>query len=180
MFAGFVGEKLLTAAVSGAYFASPSAGSIVRVVEEIATRDNPILFIVANYTGDRLNFGFAKEELTLKGFKDVRLYVFGDDLSPYLTNTAPEDVQRKRRGLAGIAFVHRIAGALAEQGKSLNEIEHLLSQLPELIFTISISLSACDIPGFGASFQLPDDQMELGLGVHGETGIKRVPLLTTK
>lgn len=179
MFAGFVGPNMLTAAVSGSYFASPSAGQIITLVEQIAQMDTPVLMIVANYTGDRLNFGLAKESLTLKGFKDVRLFVFGDDLAPYLAHeTHSEDVQRKRRGLAGIAFIHRIAGVLSEQGKGLDEIECRLNQLSKLIYTISISLSACDIPGHGASFQLNADQMELGLGVHGESGIKRVPLST--
>ena len=180
MFAGFVGPNMLTAAVSGSYFASPSAGQIIKLVEEIGSVDCPVLLIVANYTGDRLNFGLAREELTLKGFQDVRLFIFGDDLSPYLTSTDDEEIQRNRRGLAGIAFVHRICGALSEQGKSLDEIECRLAQLSKLVYTISISLSACDIPGHGASFQLQSDQMELGLGVHGESGIERIPLLPAR
>lgn len=180
MFAGFVGPHMLTAAISGQYFASPSAGQITKLVGEIATVDTPVLLVLANYTGDRLNFGLAREELTLKGFKDVRLVVFGDDLSPYLTGTEAKDVQRKRRGLAGLGFVHRIAGVLSEQGKSLDEIEHCLGQLSKLIYTISISLSACDIPGHGASFELPADAMELGLGVHGESGIERISLRSAR
>lgn len=179
MFAGFVGPRLLTAAVSGSYFASPSAGQIIRLVEEIADLETPILLLLANYTGDRLNFGLAKEYLTLQGYKDVRMFVFGDDLAPFLSEKAKtEDVTLKRRGLAGIAFVHMISGILSEQGKSLDEIECCLNQLSKLIYTISISLSACDIPGHGASFELKDNQMELGLGVHGESGIERIELMS--
>ena len=178
MFAGFVGPHLLTAAVSGSYFASPSAGQIVKLIEQIATMDTPILLVLANYTGDRLNFGLAKEQLAMKGYHNIELFVFGDDLAPFLTNTNNEDVGAKRRGLAGITLIHKIAGVLSERGKSLCEIQNSLSQFSKLIFTISISLSAADIPGHGASFQLEPDSMELGLGVHGESGVKRVNLLS--
>ncbi|KAI2804928.1 hypothetical protein BLOT_003916 [Blomia tropicalis] len=141
MFAGFVGPRLLTAAVSGSYFASPSAGQIIRLVEEIADLETPILLLLANYTGDRLNFGLAKEYLTLQGYKDVRMFVFGDDLAPFLSEKA-----KNRRCDAETTRPSR--------------------------------LSACDIPGHGASFELKDNQMELGLGVHGESGIERIELMS--
>lgn len=173
MFAGFVGPHSLTAAISGSYFASPPAGQIIKLVEQIATSDTEILLLLANYTGDRLNFGLAKEQLAMKGFSRVEMFVFGDDIAPYLTATKQVD-ERNRRGLAGIVFIHKIAGVLSERGKSLAEIQSSLDQFSKLIHTISISLSAADIPGHGASFQLGRDCMELGLGVHGESGVKRI------
>lgn len=187
MFTGFVGPAALTAAISGQYFASPSAGQIARLVEAISggRRSCPVVLVLANYTGDRLNFGLAKEALTLAGYADVRMVVFGDDLTPYLTTTNGEEgcentkeiselQQSRRRGLAGIAFVHRIAGAMSEEGATAASIERRLNSLSSLVYTLSISLSAVDIPGVGASFSLPGDQMELGLGVHGESGIERM------
>ncbi|KAH7637574.1 hypothetical protein HUG17_8678 [Dermatophagoides farinae] len=181
MFAGFVGTKQLTAAVSGSYFASPSAGAIMRLVEQIAGPDSSILFIQANYTGDRLNFGLAIEYLRLHGYKNLGSFVFGDDLAPFVTGgLCGEDYQIKRRGLAGIIFVHRIAGVLSERGQSLSQILDYLQRISRLIYTFSVSLSAADIVGHGASFRLPDDQMELGLGVHGESGVRRSRLLSTR
>ena len=193
MFTGFVGPAALTAAISGQYFASPSAGQIARLVGAISggRRSCPVVLVLANYTGDRLNFGLAKEALTLAGYADVRMVVFGDDLTPYLSTTtngeeeegcentkesaAAESIQQsRRRGLAGIAFVHRIAGAMSEEGATAAAIERRLNSLSSLVYTLSISLSAVDIPGVGASFSLPADQMELGLGVHGESGIERM------
>lgn len=188
MFTGFVGPAALTAAISGQYFASPSAGQIARLVEAISggRRSCPVVLVLANYTGDRLNFGLAKEALTLAGYADVRMVVFGDDLTPYLRTTNGEEEgcentkeiselqQSRRRGLAGIAFVHRIAGAMSEEGATAASIERRLNSLSSLVYTLSISLSAVDIPGVGASFSLPTDQMELGLGVHGESGIERM------
>lgn len=181
MFAGFVGTKQLTAAVSGSYFASPSAGAIMRLVEQIAGPDSSILFIQANYTGDRLNFGLAIEYLRLHGYKNLGSFVFGDDLAPFVTGgLCGEDYQIKRRGLAGIIFVHRIAGVLSERGQSLSQILDYLQRISRLIYTFSVSLSAADIVGHGASFRLPNDQMELGLGVHGESGVRRSRLLSTR
>ncbi|XP_027204409.2 triokinase/FMN cyclase-like [Dermatophagoides pteronyssinus] len=181
MFAGFVGPKQLTAAVSGSYFASPSTGAIMRLVEQITKPDSSILFITANYTGDRLNFGLANEYLRLRGYKNIEAFVFGDDLAPFLTTVAggeKNNIQIKRRGLAGIVFVHRIAGVLSERGQTLSQILSYLNRISRLIYTFSVSLSAADIVGQGASFRLPNDQMELGLGVHGESGVRRCRLMS--
>lgn len=178
MYAGFVGPKLLTAAISGAYFASPSAGSIVKLVEQIADHNSQVLLMHANYTGDRLNFGLAKEYLTLNDYKNVDWFVFGDDLSPFLDGTPSDEIERKRRGLAGILFIHKIAGVLSERGKCLKEIKKYLQHVSKFIFTLSISVSGANIPGRGPSFQLDDDQMEVGLGIHGESGIERTKFMS--
>ncbi|OTF83335.1 hypothetical protein BLA29_001093 [Euroglyphus maynei] len=142
MFAGFVGPRQLTAAISGSYFASPSAGAIMRLVEQIAQPDSNILFIQANYTGDRLNFGLAIEYLRLHGYKNLGWFVFGDDIAPFVAggDMFSEECQIKRRGLAGIVFVHRIAGVLSERGQSLSQILDYLNRislLPPTFATLS-------------------------------------------
>lgn len=181
MGAGYVGPYMLSASLSGSYFASPPSGQIIKLVEQIADIDTPVLLIINNYTGDRLNFGLAKEYLKLERFKDVRLFIFGDDFAPfYKKDTRDLDVSLQRRGLAGVLFINKIAGVLAELGTSLEDMENWLNRLKQLIFTFSVSTSACDIPGHGASFRLEPNQMELGLGVHGESGVERHTLGTAR
>lgn len=181
MGAGYVGPYMLSAALSGSYFAAPPSGQIIKLVEQVADVDTPVLLVINNYTGDRLNFGLSLEYLKLEQFKDVRLFVFGDDFAPfYKKDTRGLDVSLQRRGLAGVLFINKIAGVLAELGTSLDEMERWLNRLKQLIFTFSVSTSACDIPGHGASFQLEANQMELGLGVHGESGVERRPLGTAR
>lgn len=172
MFAGFVGSGLLTAAISGDIFASPPTRRIIKLIETLVENgsQSEILLIVANYTGDRLNFGLAKEHLALKGYK-IDMLIFGDDVAFY-----GEGKKAGRRGLAGVSLIHKIAGSLAEQGLKLHEIKEKLISCSELIGTISISLSSCNIPGTGSSFTLASDEIELGLGVHGEAGVQRLPL----
>ena len=172
MFPGFVGTGLLTAAVSGDIFASPPTRRTVKLIEKITENKtkNEVLIIIANYTGDRLNFGLAREHLLLKGYK-IDLFVFGEDVAFY-----GEGKKIGRRGLAGISLIHKIAGALAEEGMSLKEIKTTLTDFSELIGTISVSLSSCNIPGTGSSFTLASDEIELGLGAHGEAGVQRLKL----
>ena len=178
MFAGFVGKGLLTAAISGEFFASPSMGQIVKTVETICEKNDEILFVVANYTGDRLNFGLAKESLGKKGFKNIEMFCFGDDISQMLSSNFQG--LKHRRGLAGIDFLIKIAGSASESGKNLNEIYEILQSESAKICTISVSMTACEIPGIGASFILEQNQMELGLGIHGEPGVERIEIMTVQ
>ncbi|CAG2160448.1 unnamed protein product [Oppiella nova] len=172
MFAGFVGSGLLTGAVAGDIFASPPPGKTMKLIETIVDKNakNEILIIVANYTGDRLNFGLVRERALLKGFK-VDMFIFGEDVAFY-----GEGKMTGRRGLAGISLIHKIAGALAEEGKDLKAIKSALEEYAPLIGTISISLTSCNIPSLGSSFTLASDEIELGLGVHGEAGVQRLKL----
>ena len=174
--AGFVGKGLLTGSISGKIFAAPPAGKILKLIKTIAKRDksNQVLLIFPNYTGDRLNFGLACEKAKLEGYK-VETHVFGDDCTFY-----GEEKRVGRRGLAGIVLAHKIAGALTEEGKSLEQIKQVLLQVDKSIGTISISLSECNIPGLGSSFSLGQDEMELGLGLHGEAGFTRLKVSSAK
>uniref|UniRef100_A0A8B9G5V1 Triokinase/FMN cyclase n=1 Tax=Amazona collaria TaxID=241587 RepID=A0A8B9G5V1_9PSIT len=129
------------------------------------------LLIVKNYTGDRLNFGLALERARAEG-ADVRMVVVGDD-SAFATLK-----KAGRRGLCGTVLIHKVAGALAEAGASLDEIVEKVSAAAKGLGTLGLSLSPCSVPGSKPTFQLADDEMELGLGIHGEAGVRRMKMLT--
>ncbi|KAJ7369530.1 hypothetical protein OS493_038311 [Desmophyllum pertusum] len=162
---------MLTAAVAGAVFTSPPTKSILAAIRAVG-RDNSggTLLIVKNYTGDRLNFGFAAERAKAEGMK-VDMIVVGEDCA--LTS---KDKTAGRRGLCGTVLIHKIAGALAEEGKSLEEITQIAKAAAQAMGTMGVSLAPCSLPGSLPSFVLGSDEMELGLGIHGEPGVKRVKI----
>ncbi|XP_071787139.1 triokinase/FMN cyclase-like isoform X1 [Asterias amurensis] len=165
--AGYVGQGMLTGAIAGSVFTSPPASDIFTAIKAVA---NPagVLLIVANYTGDRINFGIAAEKARSRGIHVETVTVAEDCALTSVDKTAG------RRGLCGIILVQKIAGALAEEGHCLEEIVEVTAKAVKHMGTIGISLSPCHVPGSGATFQIPDDEMELGLGVHGEPGVKRI------
>ncbi|NWY90898.1 TKFC cyclase, partial [Loxia curvirostra] len=168
---GYVGKGMLTGVVAGAMFASPSVGSILAAIRAVAQAGAAgILLIVKNYTGDRLNFGMALERARAEG-TDVRMVVVGDDCA----FTKPG--KAGRRGICGTILIHKVAGALAEAGASLDEIEKKAMAAAKVMGTLGLSLSPCSIPGSKPSFQLAEDEMELGLGIHGEAGVLRMKVL---
>lgn len=171
--AGFVGSGLLTASVSGNIFASPTAAEVLRTIKLINLKNCSAgtLLIVPNYTGDRLHFGSAKERAVLEGY-NVDLFIFGDDCV-FGSKTG----RVGKRGLAGVFFIHKIAGALAEDGVSLKAIKQSVELAAPRIASISISLGPCNVPGVGPSFVMPPGQLEVGLGIHGERGSKRIPYI---
>ncbi|XP_076801479.1 triokinase/FMN cyclase-like [Clavelina lepadiformis] len=169
--AGFVGKGMLTAAVAGSVFASPPPHDILAAIESVASPDG-VLLIVANYTGDRLNFGIALERARNRGHK-IDMIVVGEDCA-----LESKDKTAGRRGLVGIVNVMKVAGALSESGKSLEEIVKITKVVSSSMGTIGVSLSGCSIPGIGSSFQLDQSEMELGLGAHGEAGVKRMKILS--
>ncbi|NWT97720.1 TKFC cyclase, partial [Urocynchramus pylzowi] len=169
--AGYVGKGMLTGVVAGAMFASPSVGSILAAIRAVAQAGAAgILLIVMNYTGDRLNFGMALERAQAEG-ADVRMVVVGDDCAFARPGKAG------RRGICGTILIHKVAGALAEAGASLDEIEKKVMAAAKVTGTLGLSLSPCSIPGSKPSFQLAEDEMELGLGIHGEAGVHRMKML---
>ncbi|XP_029207426.2 LOW QUALITY PROTEIN: triokinase/FMN cyclase-like [Acropora millepora] len=169
--AGFVGKGMLTAAVAGAVFTSPPTKSILAAIRAVGKENGAgTLLIVKNYTGDRLNFGFAAERAKAEGMK-VEMVVVGEDCA--LTS---KDKTAGRRGLCGTILIHKIAGALAEEGKSLEEILQVVKTAAKAMGTIGVSLGPCSVPGSLPSFVLGSDEMELGLGIHGEPGVKRVKM----
>ena len=161
---GFVGRGMLTAAVCGDVFASPSVDAVVAGILAV-TGPEGCLLIVKNYTGDRLNFGLAAERARALGLK-VGIVIVDDDIA--LPNLA------QARGLAGTLFVHKIAGAMAENGASLEECVASADRVIKSSHSIGISLDTCTVPGSQKEERIPKGMVELGLGIHGEAGVEQV------
>lgn len=168
--AGFVGEGMLTAAVCGDVFASPSVDAVLAGILAV-TGPAGCLLIVKNYTGDRLNFGLAAERARAFGL-DVSMVVVDDDVA------LPDLPQA--RGVAGTLFVHKIAGALAEQGASLDAITKRVEKVISGTKTIGMSLDTCTVPGSPKETRIPRGMAELGLGIHGEAGVEQIQYTDAK
>ena len=162
--AGFVGPGMLTAAVCGEVFASPSVEAVLAGILAV-TGEAGCLLIVKNYTGDRLNFGLAAERARALG-KSVEMVVVDDDVA------LPDLPQA--RGVAGTIFVHKIAGALAERGDDLAAVAGKARDLIGRIASIGQSLSTCTVPGAAREDRIPPGKAELGLGIHGEPGAVQI------
>ncbi len=164
--AGFVGEGMLTAAVCGEVFASPSVQAVLSAIVAV-TGASGCLLIVKNYTGDRLNFGLAAERARALGLM-VEMVVVGDDVA------LPEAVQA--RGIAGTLFVHKLAGAAAAAGLALEEVTAAARDAAAHVRSIGVSLSSCNGYGAEPTERLGDREAALGLGIHGEPGAAIVPM----
>ncbi|MER8848445.1 MULTISPECIES: dihydroxyacetone kinase subunit DhaK [Mesorhizobium] len=162
--AGFVGMGMLTAAVSGEIFASPSVKAVLAAIRAV-TGPAGCLLIVKNYTGDRLNFGLAAEKARAEGFA-VEMVIVADDIA------LPDIAQP--RGVAGTLFVHKISGHLSEAGKDLVSVAAAARAAAKDIISLGISLSSCSIPGQPHEDRFGEDDGELGLGIHGEPGVERI------
>jgi len=162
--AGFVGKGLLTAAVCGDLFASPSVDAVLAGILAVSGNAGCLL-IVKNYTGDRLNFGLAAERARSFGVK-VRMVIIDDDIA------LPDLPQA--RGVAGTLFIHKIAGAMAEEGCDLEAIAATAEQINADTRTIGMSLDTCTIPGSPKEERIALGKAELGLGIHGEAGVEQV------
>lgn len=162
--AGFVGQGMLTAAVCGDVFASPSVEAVLAGILAV-TGPAGCLLIVKNYTGDRLNFGLAAERARAFGLK-VRMVIVDDDIA------LPDLPQA--RGVAGTLFVHKIAGSLAEAGADLQAVAEAAEKVIAGAASIGMSLDTCTVPGSPKQERIDDGKAELGLGIHGEAGIEQV------
>jgi dihydroxyacetone kinase len=176
---GFVGEGMLTGVVCGDLFTSPSTHSILAALRHLDTQNNNhgVLMIVKNYTGDRLNFGLAAKRAQLEGI-NVDWVLVDDDWALYENSKEPENTVG-RRGLCGTVFIHKLAGALAQQGKSLQDIKSLLTGILKKkdLRTIGVSLSGrVSLPGEQVADSVSNKEIEIGLGIHGESGRKKVQL----
>lgn len=168
--AGFVGPGMLTAAVCGDVFASPSVDAVLAGILAV-TGPAGCLLIVKNYTGDRLNFGLAAERARTFGRK-VSMVIVDDDIA------LPDLPQA--RGVAGTLFVHKIAGALAEQGADLETVTAAAQRVIAGAVSIGMSLDTCTVPGSPKEERLAFGKAELGLGIHGEAGIEVVDFAGAK
>ncbi|MBQ9828183.1 MAG: dihydroxyacetone kinase subunit DhaK [Lachnospiraceae bacterium] len=167
---GFVGEGMLDCAVAGAVFTSPAVEPIYKGISEIAT-DAGVLMIVKNYTGDVMNFEMAGEMAEADGVKIAEVVVNDDvavDGSLYTVG---------RRGVAGTIFVHKIAGAKAETGASLEEVKAVAEKVIANVRTMGVAITPCTVPAAGVpGFEIAEDEMEVGIGIHGEPGTHKAPL----
>ena len=172
----FVNHEMLSAAICGDVFASPSVGAIVdgirTLVSNIEESPRSVLIIIKNYTGDKINFGLASEILSSEGVL-LRKLIVADDVS------LPEI--RDRRGVAGTVLVYKIAGAFASQQQVSNsDSQHMLNDVYEVaekvnrnIHSMGCALSSCHRPDGSVIFTLPEGEMEIGVGIHGERGVLR-------
>jgi ATP-dependent dihydroxyacetone kinase len=168
--AGFVGQGMLTAAVCGEVFASPSVDAVLAGILAV-TGPAGCLLIVKNYTGDRLNFGLAAERARAFGLK-VSMVVVDDDIA------LPDLPQA--RGVAGTLFVHKIAGALAEDGADLDVVTKAAETTISAMASIGTSLDTCTVPGSAKEDRIAPGMAELGLGIHGEAGVQQVAFSDAK
>jgi ATP-dependent dihydroxyacetone kinase len=162
--AGFVGQGMLTAAVCGDVFASPSVDAVLAGILAVTGKAGCLL-IVKNYTGDRLNFGLAAERARAFGLK-VSMVIVDDDVA------LPDLPQA--RGVAGTLFVHKIAGAMAEAGADLDTILTAARRIIDGAISIGMSLDTCTVPGSPKEDRISAGKAELGLGIHGEAGVEQV------
>jgi dihydroxyacetone kinase len=170
--AGYIGLGMLSAAVAGEVFTSPSSDSVFAAIEAVAGEPGALL-VVKNYTGDRLNFGLAAEMARAEGIS-VEMVIVDDDVA-----LKGAELATGARGLAGTVFIHKLVGAAAAEGKNLAEIAATGRAAVESLATMSVSFSAGTSPAVGKpSFELGEREMELGLGIHGEPGVKRTRLQT--
>ena len=171
-FAGLVGPGLASGSACGNIFASPSASQIRRIARA-TNRGGGVLLSYGNYAGDVLHFGLAQEQLRSEGI-DVRTVVVTDDIA----SASPEEIT-KRRGIAGDLTVFKVAGAAAEAGLSLGEVEELAQRANARTRSLGVAFSGCTLPGAEEPlFTVPEGVMSIGLGIHGEPGISEAELPT--
>ncbi|KAG5318886.1 TKFC cyclase, partial [Pseudoatta argentina] len=171
---GFVGSGMLTASVAGSIFTAPPSIHITYALQCIAENNKDgIVVVVPNYTGDRLNFGIAIEKTRQTGIA-VEEVIVDDDCSIPVN----EQSVAGKRGLVGMLFVIKIAGAFAEKSFPLCEVAEIARHVSQNTATYGVGLSACAIPGQGLMFELAQDEIECGMGVHGEAGYERIKLRT--
>ena len=172
VFMGYVGRGLIDGAAIGNVFASPSSDDMLDVTRAISA-GRGVLYLYGNYGGDRLNFDLAAELAADEGI-EVRTILGADDVA-----SAPPERAATRRGIAGIFFLYKVAGAKAAEGASLDEVVAVTERAAAGTRTMGVALSPCTIPAAGVpTFELPVGQMEIGMGIHGEPGVRRGPLAT--
>jgi dihydroxyacetone kinase len=171
---GVVGTGFADAAVLGDLFASPSAEQVYRV-GRAADGGAGMVLAFGNYAGDRLNFAVGADRLRADGI-DARIVYVTDDIA-----SAPADEADKRRGIAGTFIVYKIAGAAAEAGLGIDEVERVMRAANAATFSFGVAFEGCTMPGADAPlFHVEPGQMDFGLGIHGEPGISSAPWMPAK
>lgn len=172
--AGFVGQGMLSAAVAGQVFTSPTPDQIYRAIKAV-DQGKGVFLVVKNYSGDVMNFDMAKDLAEMDGIK-VKSVVVDDDIA--VENSL---YTQGRRGVAGTVLMHKILGAAADQGASLTELKKIAQAVLPKLKTIAVALSAATVPEVGKpGFELADDQIEYGVGIHSEPGYRREKIKPAK
>lgn len=170
LFIGYVGHNMADAVVEGQIFAAPSP-DLSYAAAHAVNGGAGVLFLYNNYAGDRLNFDMGAEMAKADGI-DVRTVLVWDDVA-----SGPPDQPQLRRGTAADVFVIHIAGAAAESGAGIDEVVRLTEKARDNSRSIGVALSSCTLPATGkATFEIGDDEMEVGMGLHGEAGVQRTTL----
>jgi len=165
--AGYVGEGMLDAAVSGPVFTSPGADIVYEAIKAAATPAG-VLLVIKNYTGDVMNFEMAADMAEMEDIK-VRKVIVEDDVA-----VKDSTYTIGRRGVAGTVFVHKTAGAKAEQGAELDEVWRIAQKACDNIRTMGAAITPCVVPAAGRpGFELAEDEIEIGIGIHGEPGVRK-------
>lgn len=174
LFLGYVGKGMLDGCTVGDVFQSPSSEQMYNVTKEINSGSG-VLYIYGNYNGDIFNFDMAAELADFEDGIEVKSVIAADDVASEKTMSFEE--KSKRRGVAGIFFVYKCAGAAADAMLSLNEVKRVADKAVNNVRTMGVALDACIVPRVGkAGFIIDENEMEIGMGIHGETGIRRGPL----
>ncbi len=172
LFLGYVGHGLLDGCSVGGVFQSPSADRMFEVTKAI-NGGRGVLYVFGNYGGDVMNFEMAAEMADMEDIR-VESYAAAEDVA-----SAPKGEEAKRRGVAGIFYVYKCAGAAAEDGADLDEVKRIAEKAGSSVRSMGVALSPVIVPEVGRpSFTIGDDEMEIGMGIHGEPGIRRGKLLT--
>jgi dihydroxyacetone kinase-like protein len=165
VFLGYIGKGMIDGCAVGGVFSSPSSEQMLKVTKAIDSGAG-VLYIYGNYSGDIINFDMAAEMAEIEGIR-VETVVAADDVA-----SSPKGKEDKRRGVAGIFYMYKIAGAYAEEMASLYEVKRIAEKVKANTRTMGVGLSPCVIPEVGKpTFSLEDGQMEIGIGIHGETGM---------
>lgn len=173
VFLGYVGSGLLDGCAVGNVFASPSAQKMADMIRA-CDRGSGVLCLYGNYGGDKMNFDMACEEVELEDDIATRTVLVCDDVA-----SAPKDKADKRRGVAGMVYAFKIAGAAADLGLSLDEVAAKAQKALDNTRTMGVALSPCIVPEVGVpTFSIADNQIEIGMGIHGEQGIEVREMMT--
>ncbi|GAA0179521.1 dihydroxyacetone kinase subunit DhaK [Clostridium sediminicola] len=171
--AGYIGKGMLDAAVSGSVFTAPTPDQILEAIKGVDSGEG-VLLVIKNYSGDVMNFEMAQEMASMEDMK-VESVIVNDDV-------AVEDslYTSGRRGIAGTIFVHKIAGAKAEKGASLEEVKSVAEKVISNVRSMGMALTSCTVPAAGKpNFSLTENEMEIGMGIHGEPGTHREEIKTS-
>jgi phosphoenolpyruvate---glycerone phosphotransferase subunit DhaK len=170
VFLGYVGPGLLDGVSVGNVFSSPSADDMLAATTAV-NGGAGVLYLFGNYSGDKMNFEMAAEMAGAEGIP-VKISITADDVA-----SAPRSEKNRRRGIAGIFFAYKIAGAKADTKSTLDEVKAIADQVIEQTCTMGVALSPCTIPAVGKpNFTIGEDEMEIGMGIHGEPGIERTKM----